>query len=176
MSRNTYWSGKSKDCIWNSCQNYPSRKYVSRCLPPPKDSFLVEASNTATGSATSGPFRLNTFSNDRLRFWSQTLDITTSPGSVLVNIEIPGGSTGIGSTGPTGPTGPSGFQGDVGPTGSQGDVGPTGPQGSPGGPTGPQGDSGPTGPAGPTGIQGDTGPTGSQGDVGPTGPQGSPGG
>src|SRR6056297_3779765 len=118
----------SYNCPTNCCVTKPC--YRKTCL------FNVESSDQPTGTPTSGP--LTVFCNDRLRFWSNTLDITVSPGSVLVNIEIPGGGTGIGSTGPTGPTGPSGFQGDVGPTGSQGDVGPTGPQGSPGGPTGPQ--------------------------------------
>src|SRR6056297_2926423 len=197
MPINTYCGGEHRDNRSDSSRNHIRRLCVPYC-PPPLDSFLVEAANTATGSATSGPFRLNTFSNDRLRFWSQTLDITTSPGSVLVNIEIPGGATGVGPPGPTGPTGaqgdigptgPSGAQGDIGPTGpsgAQGDIGPTGPSGAQGdiGPTGPsgaQGDIGPTGPTGPSGAQGDigptgpTGPSGAQGDIGPTGPTGPSG-
>jgi len=149
MSRRFCSYGEPRDYTWNSCENYPRRECVPYC-PPPQDCLLVEAANTATGTPSSGPFPLNTFCNNRLRFWSQTLDITASPGSVLVNIEIPGGSVGA--------TGPTGLQGPTGLTGVQGD--------SPTGPTGAQGNTGPTGP---TGAQGNIGPAGPQGDIGPTG-------
>jgi len=152
MSRNIRHCGKYTNCR-DPCENYPRREYVP-CCPPPQDCLLVEAADAATGTPSSGPFRLNTFCNNRLRFWSQTLDITASPGSVLVNIEIPGGGV-VGATGPTGP------QGNIGPAGPQGNSGSTGP-------TGPQGNIGPTGAI----VQGDTGPTGPtgpQGNIGPTG-------
>src|SRR6056297_2648296 len=129
MSRNIRHCGKYTNCR-DPCENYPRREYVP-CCPPPQDCLLVEAADAATGTPSSGPFRLNTFCNNRLRFWSQTLDITASPGSVLVNIEIPGGGV-VGATGPTGP------QGNIGPAGPQGNSGSTGP-------TGPQGNIGPTG-------------------------------
>lgn len=106
---------------------------------------------------------------DSLNLISNTLEITVSPGSVNVNIELSSGTTG--ATGPTGPTGSAGERG------GNGTIGPTGPEGSTGaiGSTGPTGSIGPTGYVGAMGPAGPIGVTGAEGSLGPHGITGSTG-
>ena len=115
----------------------------------PSFSITVEGSTGPTGVPNYSQV-LN--AGDTLRFWSSTLDINVIPGSVLVGIEIPGGTV----AGSTGPTGANGANGSTGPTGANGANGSTGPTGA----NGANGSTGPTGLDGPTGSTGPIGPTG----------------
>jgi len=76
--------------------------------PGPELSFHIEGAESRNGSTTSGPVEMR--SNDTLRIWSESLGITVSEGSALVNIE------GEPTTGPKGPDGLKGETGDKGET------------------------------------------------------------
>ena len=89
---------------------------------------------------------------------NNSMYVTVSELTKLVNISASGQS---GASGPSGPSGPSGLTitGPSGPTGLTGSCGPSGP-------SGPRGVSGPTGASGPVGLPGATGPTGITGPSG----------
>lgn len=114
---------------------------------------------------------------ENLIFESDTLDITISEGSAVVDIEATGITGATGATGPTGATGTTGATGATGVTGATGATGPTGATGVTGvtGATGPTGATGVTGATGPTGGTGSTGATGAIGPTGPTGATGATG-
>ncbi|MDQ0417802.1 hypothetical protein J2Z48_001986 [Croceifilum oryzae] len=156
--------------------------------------FVVQGNSGASGTVPLG-------FGDTLNFISNALEISVTPGSANVRLDVPTGASGAianiiksildqfgftgltglaGTTGLTGVTGPQGDTGPLGPQGPQGDTGPLGPLGPQGdtgplGPQGPQGDTGPLGPLGPQGDTGPLGPQGPQGDTGPLGPQGPQG-
>jgi len=106
---------------------------VTNCEGEPLYSWFIEAATGPTGPPISGPIEV--LNRDTVRIYSNSLDINTTPGSVLVDIELP---TGMASTGPTGITGATGEDGLDGATGA----------------------TGATGTAGKNGLNGATGPTG----------------
>ena len=113
---------------------------------------------------------------ERILFWSETLDITVTPGSAIVNIEdnrqVSGPTGPEGAKGDVGCRGPQGCKGDQGEDGCRGPRGKRGCQGATGvGATGPAGADGRDGQQGPEGPEG---PTGEPGAPGPTGPAGNP--
>jgi hypothetical protein len=89
---------------------------------------------------------------------------TTSAAQLVVNSDVPGGTSTMGLTGTSTnlPSGSNGTSGSNGSTGAAGAAGPTGAAGA----TGPKGDTGPQG----AGLQGPAGPKGATGSRGPAGP------
>ncbi|SDY04078.1 collagen-like protein [Thermoactinomyces sp. DSM 45892] len=133
--------------------------------------FLVQGNSGSDGTV---PLNFG----DTLNFISDTLEITVTPGSANVRLEVPTGANGAtgpqGNTGPQGPTGADGADGASGPQGNTGPQGPTGADGADGA-SGPQGNTGPQGPTGADGADGASGPQGNTGPQGPTGADGADG-
>ncbi|MDQ0417530.1 hypothetical protein J2Z48_001703 [Croceifilum oryzae] len=144
--------------------------------------FVVQGNTGADGTVPLG-------FGDTINFISNTLDITVTPGSANVSLEVPTGTTGaiadivqaivaeLGLTGTTGATGATGADGADGATGATGATGVDGADGATGatGATGVDGADGATGATGATGVDGADGATGATGATGVDGADGATG-